>query len=66
MIYEWRLCVKVMEDMRNEAAKSAVKKDRTKNTLEILAVGLSIEKTAQHSQLTIGQAKELAMSKTTQ
>ena len=52
---------KVMEDMRNEAAKNAVEKDRTKNALEMLADGLSIEKVAQYSQLAIERVKELAM-----
>ena len=57
---------KVMEDMRNEAAKTAVEKDRTKNALEMLADGLSIEKVAQYSQLAIEQVKELAMPRTAQ
>ena len=57
---------KVMEDMRNEAAKTAVEKDRTKNALEMLADGLSIEKVAQYSQLAIERVKELAMLKTAQ
>ena len=51
----------VMEEMRNEAAKSAVEKDRTKNALEMLADGLSIEKVAQYSHLGIERVKELAM-----
>ena len=54
---------KVMEDMRNEAARSAVEKDRIKNALEMLADGLSIEKVAQYSQLAIERVKELAMLK---
>ena len=57
---------KVMEDMRNEAAKTAVEKDRTKNALEMLADGLLIEKVAQYSQLTIERVKELAMPRTAQ
>lgn len=57
---------KVMEDMRNEAAKNAVEKDRTKNALEMLADGLSIEKVAQYSQLAIERVKELAIPKTAQ
>ena len=57
---------KVMEDMRNEAAKTAVEKDRTKNALEMLADGLSIEKVAQYSQLAIERVKELAMPRTAQ
>jgi hypothetical protein len=57
---------KVMEDMRNEAAKAAVEKDRTKNALEMLADGLSIEKVAQYSHLAIERVKELAMPKTAQ
>ena len=56
---------KVMEDMRNEAAKSAVEKDRIKNALEMLADGLSIEKVAQYSQLAIERVRELAMARTT-
>jgi tryptophanyl-tRNA synthetase len=55
-----------MEDMRNEAAKNAVEKDRTKNALEMLADGLSIEKVAQYSQLAIERVKELAIPKTAQ
>ena len=57
---------KVMEDMRNEAAKTAVEKDRIKNALEMLADGLSIEKVAQYSQLAIERVKELAMPRTAQ
>ena len=57
---------KVMEDMRNEAAKAAVEKDRTKNALEMLADGLSIEKVAQYSQLAIERVKELAIPGTAQ
>ena len=57
---------KVMEDMRNEAARTAVEKDRTKNALEMLADGLSIEKVAQYSQLAIERVKELAMPRTAQ
>ena len=57
---------KAMEDMRNEAAKTAVEKDRTKNALEMLADGLSIEKVAQYSQLAIERVKELAMPRTAQ
>ena len=57
---------KVMEDMRNEAAKTAVEKDRTKNALEMLADGLSIEKAAQYSQLAIERVKELATPKAAQ
>ena len=57
---------KVMEDMRNEAAKTAVEKDRTKNALEMLADGLLIEKVAQYSQLAIERVKELAIPKSAQ
>ena len=57
---------KVMEDMRNEAAKTAVEKDRIKNAMEMLADGLSIEKVAQYSQLAIERVKELAMPRTAQ
>lgn len=52
---------KVMEDMRIEAAKDAVEKDRTKNALEMLADGLSIEKVAQYTQLAIERVRELAI-----
>ena len=53
---------KVMEDMRNEA----VEKDRIRNAIEMLKDGLSIEKVAKYSQLSIEQVKELAMPRTAQ
>lgn len=57
---------KVMEDMRNEAARNAVEKDRTKNAIEMLRDGLSVEKVAQYSQLAIERVRELATLRTAQ
>lgn len=54
---------KVMEDMRNEAAKDAVEKDRIKNAIEMLSDGLSVEKVAKYSHLAIERVKELAAPK---
>lgn len=52
---------KVMEDMRNEAARDAVEKDRIKNALEMIKDGkLSLEQIAKYSSLAIDKVKELA------
>jgi hypothetical protein len=54
---------KVMEDMRNEAARQAVEKDRIDNALKMLKDGLSIEKVALYTQLAVERVKELAAPK---
>lgn len=57
-----KMC-KVMEDMRNEAAQSAVEKDRERNAIEMLADGLSVERVAKYTQLAIERVRELAAPK---
>ena len=53
---------KVMEEMRNEA----VEKDRIHNAIEMLKDGLSVEKVAKYSRLTIERVKQLAMLRAVQ
>ena len=47
---------KVMEDMRKEA----VEKDRVQNAIEMLKDGLSVEKVAQYSGLSLEKVKKIA------
>ena len=55
---------KVMEDMRNEAAKSAVEKRNIEFASTLLKLGkLTIEEIAESAGLTIKRVKELAASK---
>ncbi len=54
---------KVMEDMRKESAREAVEKDRIQNAMEMLKDGLSIEKVAQYTKLSIERVKEIAAPK---
>ena len=55
---------KVMEDMRNESAKTAVEKRNIEIALDMIRDGkLSLEQIAQYSRLAIDRGRELAASK---
>ena len=56
---------KVLEDMRNEAAKSAVEKRNIEFSSTLLKLGkLTIEEIAESAGLTIDRVRELATPKT--
>lgn len=50
---------KVMEDMRKEAANEAANSKAIEIAIEMLKDGLSVEKTAQYSHLSIDKIEEL-------
>ena len=55
---------KVMEDMRNESAKTAVEKRNIEIALDLIRDGkLSLEQIAQYSRLAIDRVRELAAPK---
>ena len=55
---------KVMEDMRNESAKTAVEKRNIEIALDMIRDGkLSLEQIAQYSRLAIDRVRELAAPK---
>ena len=51
---------KMLEDMRNEAAKEAAWQTKVEVVLSFLGMGLSFEQVAQGAGLTVEQVKEIA------
>ena len=51
---------KMLEDMRNEAAKEAAWQTKVEDVLSFLGMGLSFEQVAQGTGLTVEQVKEIA------